>query len=35
LEFDLNVLFDLPVTPEERIQVVRENRPPYAAKGGQ
>jgi Uma2 family endonuclease len=34
LELDLNVLFDLPVAPEERIQVVRENRPPYAAKGG-
>jgi Uma2 family endonuclease len=29
LGLDLNGLFDLPTTPEERIKVVRERRPPY------
>ena len=32
LELDLNALFDLPVAPEERINVVREGHPPYATR---
>jgi len=32
LKLDLNALFDLPIAPEERIDVVKERRPPYAAK---
>ena len=32
LELDLNALFDLPIAPEERIDVVKEGHPPYAAK---
>ncbi len=32
LELDLQALFDLPIPPEERIEVVKEGRPPYAAK---
>jgi Uma2 family endonuclease len=32
LSLDLNALFDFPLAPEERINVVREGRPPYAAR---
>jgi Uma2 family endonuclease len=31
LNIDLDALFDLPIPPEERIDVVKEGRPPYAA----
>ncbi len=32
LQLDLNELFDLPLAPEERINVVREGHPPYATR---
>jgi len=32
LQFDLNARFDVPITPEEHVAVVRESPPPYAAK---
>jgi len=32
LQLDLNALFDLPLAPEERINVVREGHPPYATR---
>ena len=33
LDLDLEALFDLPIPPEERIDVVRERRPPYPVSG--
>ena len=33
LELDLNALFNLPTTPEERVEVVREAPPPYGTNG--
>jgi hypothetical protein len=32
LSLALNVLFDLPIAPEEQMDIVREGRPPYANK---
>ena len=32
LDIDLNALFDFPIPPEERIEMVKEGHPPYAAK---
>ena len=32
LELNLDTLFDFPIPPEERIDVVKEGRPPYAVE---
>ena len=31
LRLDLDALFDLPIAPEERIEIVKEGHPPYAS----
>jgi Uma2 family endonuclease len=35
LHLDLNALFELPIAPEERINIVREGHPPFAVGVGQ
>jgi Uma2 family endonuclease len=35
LELDLEKLFDFPIPPEERIEMVREGHPPYGSRGGE
>ncbi len=35
LELDLEKLFDFPIPPEERIQMVREGHPPYGSRNGE